>query len=407
MDTDVLVTVEACLARLDADGHGAVVRRRDEAVLAEARALEGRMRRGESVGPLAGLCFTVKDAVRTGVLPATAGSLLLGGRPGRAAPVVARLRRADALLVGVTNCAEFALAPIASNRRYGSTVNPAAPARSPGGSSAGCAAAVAGGLVRLSVGSDYGGSIRFPASCTGIFGFRPARGSVPASGQVPAPPPGTPRARFSTPGLLAADVATLAVALEVLLRRRVEAHRPGRVAWVEGEGTQTVEESVVAAVEDVAARLGARHVGDLGGNPLAGAADTFDRIRATDDLEPIRTIAAGREAELTQRMRAVLADRPAPADPDAEETAIRLRQAASRFFRRCPLLVAPVATCAAPPAGNDTPFPALAASRAVSLLGAAALAVPAGATREGAPIGVQLIGSLPAVLWAAAEMAAR
>lgn len=196
---DVSEAVEACLTRLDADAWGAVVHRRDDAVRDEARSLSPRIRRGEAVGPLAGLCITVKAPLRSGVLPATAGSLLVDDRPGRPAGVVARLRRAGALLVGVTNCAEFALAPVATNRRYGRTVNPVAPGRTPGGSSAGCAAVVAGGLVPLSVGTDYGGSVRYPAHCTGVLGFRPGRGLVPASGQVPAPPQHSPRDRFSVP----------------------------------------------------------------------------------------------------------------------------------------------------------------------------------------------------------------
>ena len=207
----IVAAVQACVAGLDDDVWGAVVHRRDEDAIRDAAGISDRAARGERVGALAGLCFTVKAAMQTGVLPATAGSQLIGDDVGPAAPVVDRLRRADAVLVGVTNCAEFALAPVATSPRYGTTINPVAPGRSPGGSSAGCAAAVAAGLVPFSIGTDYGGSVRFPAACTGIYGFRPARGTVPTGGQVPTPPPDSPRARFSTPGVLARDLPTLSL----------------------------------------------------------------------------------------------------------------------------------------------------------------------------------------------------
>lgn len=402
---DVVDGVEQCLKRLDDDRWGAVVHRRDEEVRVEARLLEQRRRRSDPVGPLAGTCFTVKAALRTGALPATAGSLLLDDRPGRAAPVVERLRRAGALLVGVTNCAEFALAPVTDNRRYGPTANPVARGWTVGGSSAGCAAAVAGGLVPFSIGTDYGGSVRFPASCTEVYGFRPGRRQVPSSGQVPAAPTGSPRARFSLPGVLAVDVEVLTAVLPVFLGRPLQPQRPARCAWVATIDGQPVDPDVAAATRHVASRLGAGHVEQIGTDPLLGADALFDRIRATDDLEPIRTLASARSGELTIRMRTMLDERPLPVDPIAEAAAEDLRRRALQFIRRCPLLVAPVATTATPREGDDVPFTMLAPSRAVSLLGLAALAVPAGRASTGAPIGVQLIGSVEAILWAARELA--
>src|SRR6266702_275986 len=101
----------------------AVIYRRDAAVRSEAADQRHQSAAGPPAGALAGLCFTVKSAISTGVLPATAGSLLLSETPRGAAPVITRLRAAGGLLVGATNCAEFALAPIATNRRYGSTAD--------------------------------------------------------------------------------------------------------------------------------------------------------------------------------------------------------------------------------------------------------------------------------------------
>ena len=399
---DLFEQLDACLARLDRDAWNAVIYRRDAAVRSEAADQRHQSAAGPPAGALAGLCFTAKSAISTGVLPATAGSLLLGEAPRGAAPVITRLRAAGGLLVGATNCAEFALAPIATNRRYGSTANPAAAGHSPGGSSAGCAAAVAGRLVPLSVGSDYGGSVRYPASCTGVLGFRPARRSAPAAGQVPAPPPRSARARFSVPGLLARDLATLTAVLPVFLAHPVAPRPSRRVAWAAGEGDHEVDPKVIDVVRQAAERLGAIPAEECGGNPLAGASKVFDRIRATDDLEPIRTLAAGRTSELTDRIRQILAEPPQQADPIAEHKARELSQRAARFFDRVPVLVAPVTTRPTPLRGDDDiPFAALAPCRAVSLIGTAALCVPTGARVGGAPLGVQLIGRLPELLWAA------
>jgi amidase len=401
---DVVGAVDACISRLDGDRWGAVVHRRDGDARLEAAEIARRVARGGPAGALAGLCFTVKAVLQTGVLPSTAASLLVDEDPRPAAPVVERISAADAVLVGVTNCAEFALAPVATSRRYGTTTNPVAPGRTPGGSSAGCAAAVAGGLVPFSVGTDYGGSVRFPAACTGIYGFRPAAGSVPAFGQVPSPPPGSPRARFSTPGVLAGDVATLTSVVAVLLGQRVTPRRAVTIGWVDTDGSMPVDRETRRGVRFAADVLGARPARDFGGNPLVGADDAFGRIRATDTLEPLPGMADGRLDRLSPPMRDLLAAEVIPADPWAEADARALQVGADAFFEDCQLLIAPVATTVAPPVDTETSFAMLAPCRAVSLLGCASLAVPVGMTHDGVPIGVQLIGRVAELLWAAGEL---
>jgi amidase len=150
---------------------------------------------------------------------------------------------------------------------------------------------------------------------------------------------------------------------------------------------------------------------------LAEAATLYSRLRATDTLEPIVSMAAGRTDELTASMQALVARTPAPRDP-ADEGAIRtMRAAARQFFRTFPVLVCPVATHVAPPQDVDAPFETgsfetgsfetgLAPCRAVSLLGLAALTVPAGRDSNGVPVGVQLVGRLPELLWTAQSIEA-
>ena len=134
-------------------------------------------------GPLQGVPFVVKDAIAVGGVRATAGSLLLEDFvPARDAPAVGRLRRAGAVFLGKTNLPELALDPDTDNRVFGRTLNPVNEAIIPGGSSGGDAAAVAAGLAPIGLGSDYGGSIRWPAQCTGVVGLRPTVGLVPLTG---------------------------------------------------------------------------------------------------------------------------------------------------------------------------------------------------------------------------------
>ena len=140
-------------------------------------------------GPLQGVPFVVKDAIAVGGVRATAGSLLLEDFvPARDAPAVGRLRRAGAVFLGKTNLPELALDPDTDNRVFGRTLNPVNEAIIPGGSSGGDAAAVAAGLAPIGLGSDYGGSIRWPAQCTGVVGLRPTVGLVPLTGLLPFPP---------------------------------------------------------------------------------------------------------------------------------------------------------------------------------------------------------------------------
>jgi amidase len=165
-------------------------------------------------GALNGLTFAVTDLIDV------AGTRTGGGNPHRlhaqrpaaaSAPVVEALRAAGATLVGKTITDELGFGLEGVNVHYGTPVNPPSPGRIPGGSSSGSAVAVAGRLVDFTIGTDTGGSVRVPASCVGVFGFRPSHGSVSLARVVPFAP------SYDTVGWFASGAATLAVVGDVLL----------------------------------------------------------------------------------------------------------------------------------------------------------------------------------------------
>jgi aspartyl-tRNA(Asn)/glutamyl-tRNA(Gln) amidotransferase subunit A len=162
-----------------------------EAALKTARHIDERRARGERLGALAGVPISIKDALCTVDAPTTAGSRILTRRPdapldGDAgawrppydATVVARLRAADAVLVGKANMDEFAMGSSTENSAFFPARNPWDPTRTPGGSSGGSAVGVASGAVLGALGSDTGGSIRQPAALCGVVGVKPSYGRV-------------------------------------------------------------------------------------------------------------------------------------------------------------------------------------------------------------------------------------
>jgi allophanate hydrolase len=177
-------TVAQCFARIRAHDDPAVfitLRAEDDA-LAEARALAGT----SADRPLYGVPVAVKDNIDVAGLPTTAACPAFAYRPGKDATVIARLKRAGAIVIGKTNLDQFATGLVGVRSPYGIPRNPLRPDLIPGGSSSGSAVAVAAGLVPLALGSDTAGSGRVPAGFNNIVGLKPSPGLVPNTGVVPA-----------------------------------------------------------------------------------------------------------------------------------------------------------------------------------------------------------------------------
>src|SRR5213594_1316617 len=239
--------------------------------LAEAERIDRVIAGGGDAGPLAGVPFAVKNLFDVAGVTTLAGSRIYRDNPpaGRDATAVAALRRAGAVLVGCANMDEFAFGFTTENTHYGPTRNPHDPTRIAGGSSGGSAAAVAAGLVPLSLGSDTNGSIRVPAALCGVFGLKPTYGSVSRAGVVLF------AGSLDHVGPFARSVRDLAVAFDALqgpdaadpvcADRPAEPTIPGldlgitdlRVAVAGGHFAQLAEPAALAAVERVARALGA------------------------------------------------------------------------------------------------------------------------------------------------------
>ncbi len=179
--------------------------------LAQARAVDDKRARGESLGALAGVPVAVKDLFATVGMPTTCGSKILQGWvPPYESTVTARLRAADAVLIGKTNMDEFAMGSSTENSGYGPTHNPWDLAKVPGGSSGGSAAAVAAFEAPLSLGTDTGGSIRQPAAVCGIVGTKPTYGGSSRYGVVAF------ASSLDTPGPLGRNVLDTALLHQVM-----------------------------------------------------------------------------------------------------------------------------------------------------------------------------------------------
>ena len=390
-----------------------------ERALAEADAIDSRRLRGEPLGSLAGVPFAVKNLFDVQGLPTLAGSRINADlAPAQHdAFVVRKLKAAGAVLVGALNMEEYAYGFTTENAHYGPSRNPHDTRRIAGGSSGGSAAAVAGGMVPLSLGTDTNGSIRVPASLCGIFGLKPTFGRLSRQGTFPL------ATSLDHVGPFCRSVADLAAAYDAM-----QGHDPDDPVCVPRKAElvgQTLNESTGTTLRIAIA--GAYYRNSL----TSEAQDALDTVA--------RALGAKREVEIPEAARARsaallitgseaanihlanLKSRPQDFDPATRERllAAALQPAnwllhAQRFrrwyrdqvlalFRETDLIIAAATPLVAQPIGQDTvqingeilplrPTYGM-LSAPISFIGLPVLTVPVKRATEGLPLGVQIIAA--------------
>jgi amidase len=390
----------------------------------QARAAERTFRNGKEIGPLHGVPLTVKDTIDTKGLRTTSGSRLRANHvPERDATVVARLKVAGAIILGKTNTPEMAAYYETDNPVFGRSNNPHNPLMTPGGSSGGEAAAIAACLSPGGIGSDLAGSIRLPAHCCGVAGLKPTMGRVPVDGHVPAVI-GSLSLGVAI-GPLARSVADLALLFKVIADadpsksdhddlQRVDLQGV-RAAWYVSDGVAPVDKEIADAVERVAAVLcdaglqvdqakppgvsqGLRLWLELFSEAVNSQLLEFYRGRESDAGPQIAAmLARAREKGFDMAAKVGAAERQAKAIVERE----RLREDLLRWMKTTPLIIAPVGgTCAWPHGARRVDvrgesisvWRAFSYSQTFNVFGLPGVAVPAGQSREGLPIGVQIVG---------------
>ncbi|GAA5197896.1 amidase [Arthrobacter gyeryongensis] len=369
---------------------------------------------------LAGIPFTVKDMLATADLPTTCGSRTLEDwSAGVDATAVARMRAAGAVLMGKSNCPEFALGVDTNNELFGRTFNPLGE-WTPGGSSGGEAAAIAAGMSLVGLGSDYGGSIRWPAQCAGLVGLRPTVGRVPRSGEQPTLPGSDPlgvealsfQDAVQVIGPLGRCIDDLHTALSVISGpdgidpiavdeplgdyREVDPSDV-EVRWGTHVGNVPVDPEVVRTVFFAVESL--RSLGTRVQEGLPDAVNdglkVYDLLRAADAMGTIAAVDTARPGLIGAPVRAMLENRTAPGRAEQAELwehrnkiVAKLRQ----WLTGDRALILPVSVDIPRDLRGDVAnFRLLTPSRAISLFGFPSLSVPVATARSGAPISVQVV----------------
>jgi Asp-tRNA(Asn)/Glu-tRNA(Gln) amidotransferase A subunit family amidase len=393
-----------------------------EGVRRQAQVAETAAGSGEELGVLHGVPLSIKSSIEVAGLRWEAGTKLRAGIVGqRDAPLVARLRQAGAVILGVTNAPELLMAWETDNLLYGQTNNPWDLTRTPGGSSGGEAAAIAAGMSAGGVGSDGGGSIREPAHFSGICGLKPTPGRIPATGHFPGSV--GPFALLGVVGPMARNMDDLRVLFEVMQgpddgdpsAAPVPLRWPAdddlkrfRIGYFEEDGRTPVTPETRAAVRtaaealrcagfqvepfrpeglELARRLWWNLFGIAGGMVLGPM--TRDR---EDDLSPmLKEFSRGVAAQPSHTGQSLL-------DTWIQRDELRIKMFAQ--MRDYPVLLCPVASIPAFRHGERSwqverktvrYLDAWSYTEWFNLLGTPAVTVPVGKSPEGLPIGVQLI----------------
>lgn len=336
--------------------------------LARADRIDAALAAGDPVGPMAGVPFAVKNLFDIEGLPTLAGSKIRrqAAPPAHDATLVQRLEAAGAILVGALNMDEFAYGFVTENAHDGPTRNPHDLTRIAGGSSGGSAAAVAAGLVALTLGSDTNGSVRIPASLCGVFGLKPTYGRLSRQGVFPFVE------SLDHAGAFARSVEDLALAYDLMQGPDVEgdaictraaelvsdriaalADGPLRVGVLGGWFAQGAFPEVLEALDIVARALDARDRVILPGAQAArAAAFCLTPVEAAHlHLADLRSAAMDYDPAVRDRLLAG-ALLPASLADAARRYRILFRDEGRRAFAQFDILLAPSSVCPAPPIGQ-------------------------------------------------------
>jgi len=415
--------LDSCLARIESvNGTINAVTAMDIArARSEAATAEKAFATGEELPPLTGLPVGIKDLNKTQGLRTTYGSLLHANDvPTEDEALVARLRRAGAIILAKTNTPEFGSGSNTNNKVFGATCNPYDLARTPGGSSGGSAAALATGMLPLAHGSDTGGSLRNPATWSGVVGFRPTPGLVGREGRT------LNYTHFSVQGPMARNVRDAALMMTGLVGNEdrdalssfVDASRFGalddvdvsklHVAWsTDFGGTAPIDDGIRRCFKNVIKQIGPtfancqeRHPDFKNGRDifwvlrcvyyLASHAERVAKYK--DKLSPniISNVAAGEEMSLGDVAR-------------AERDWAHLYTAFQSFFADIDLLIVPgnavspflIADGIPKSVGGKVMENYVDASlvrSALTLTGHPVIAIPTGLDEVGMPFGIQIVG---------------
>lgn len=417
-----LEVMEETLARIEAvnPSLNAFVSLRAEEALEEARAMTLRLAEGNAAGRFGGIPIGVKDLEDVQGMVTSFGSIpFKNHRVAKDSTQVARLRAEGAIVVGKTNTPEFGYTAFTKNLLHGVTANPWNRERTPGGSSGGSAAAVAGCMVPVATGSDAGGSIRIPASYSGCFGLKPSFGRVPLG-----PTPFLQIYHVLTLGPITRSVEDAALYLDCVAGYHPcdpsSLPRPGigyveslarfperlKIAWSPTLGFAKVEKEVLARVEEgVKCFENMGHRVELWEGSIPDVAEAWARLMDCEVYGLLHRSLAAHRSEIGRTLVQALDSIRTFALPDlieAQKVRTALNEVLWELFDNFDLLLTPSTPTEAfgakgpPPTeieGEAIPLLwAVAFTYPFNLSGHPAASVPAGFTSRGLPAGLQIVG---------------